>query len=141
MKIILRRHTITLLPDILLFFASLLFLLEMRALPAQKAFSLKGFCEGAAIFFIVIGLLDIVKWRGFQVSVTAQCIEVQRFWIYRNTYCLNKPDLAIQLIQSDWDEMLDKGSLIIYKPGSEVVTLDNLGGFSQIIGQYPLASS
>jgi hypothetical protein len=141
MKIILRRHILTLMPDILLFFASLLFLLEMRALPAQTAFSLKGICEGAAIFFMAIGLLDVVKWRGFRVVVTSRCIEVHRFWIYRNVYCLDERGLSVNLIQDGWDEKLDKGSLVIYEPGGEVVTLDDLGDFSRLVDWSPLMSS
>ncbi len=135
-KIVTRQHTITLLPDLLLFFVSLVFLLEIRILPEQKSYTAKMLCEGAALFFMAIGFVDVVKWVGFRVILTPGCIEIQRFWIFKQTYCdVPGRRLTIHPVQNGWDEWLDKGALVIYEPGGVIATLDNLGDFSRIAHQ------
>lgn len=132
-RIVTRQHPITLFPDLLLFFVSLVFLLEMRMLPDQKPFTARMLCEGAAVFFMVIGLVDVVKWFGFHVILTPDCIEIQRFWIFKKAYCENPArPLTIHPVQEGWDVWMDKGTLVIYEPGGVVATLDNLGDFSRI---------
>jgi len=132
-RIVTRQHTITLLPDLLLFFVSLVFLLEMRTLPGQKPFAVRMLCEGASVFFVAIGFVDVVKWFGFRVILTPACVEIRRFWIFKRAYC-DSPGrpLTVRFVQDDWDEWLDKGSLVIYEPGGVVITLDDLGDFSRI---------
>ena len=132
-RIVTRQHPITLFPDLLLFFVSLVFLLEMRILPDQKPLTVRMLCEGAALFFMVIGFVDIVKWFGFRVILTPSCVEIRHFWIFKKTYC-DTPErqLTIRPVQDNWDEWLGKGTLVIYAPGSVIATLDDLGDFGRI---------
>ena len=131
-RVVLRRHITTLLPDVLLFFSSLLFMLEMRIIPPDMAGALKNICGGAAIFLMMIGFLDIVKWVGFRVVVMHDCIQVQRFWIFRDDYCQDQRTLTVRLQQNGWHEWINMGTLVIYELGGEVRTLDNLGNFKRV---------
>ena len=139
-RIITRQHLITLLPDILLFFVGLIFLLEMQVLTNPPSFELKHLCEGAAIFFMSVGFLDVVKWWSFRVILTPTCVMVQQFWVFKRKYCQSDRGrkLAIHPEQNGWDEWLDKGTLVVYEPGSVVSTLDNLDNFSNISSMYQM---
>jgi predicted membrane protein len=133
-KIILRRHIITLLPDTFLFFVSFLFLLALEMVRTQNAPALEEVCVISAFFFSMIGVLDILKWYGFSVTLTPACIEVRQFWVHKKEYCRDEKGerLAIRPVQTTWDEWLNKGTLVLYEPGGEVATLDNLSNFRSV---------
>jgi len=143
-RIVLRRHVITLLPDILLFSASLLLFWAVWMLSGQAGqndFALKGICELAAIVLAMIGFVDIVKWRGFRVILSPDCIELQRFWIFRNAYCMTDRKISVRLRQNALGEWLNMGSLIVYETGGSVITVEGLGNFNHARALYPQFSS
>jgi len=131
-KIILRRHLITLTPDALLAFVSFVFILEAILSVGQERTFLGTVSEIAAIFFLLIAVLDVVKWFGFRVVIANGCIEVQKFWIFRDQFCRIGRDVKVRPVQKGWDARLNMGTLVVYEPGGKVSTLDNLGHFDQI---------
>ncbi len=131
-KIILRRHIITLTPDVLLMFVSLVFWLEAILSSGRRDVFLKDVSDGAALFFLIIAVLDMVKWLGFRVEISHDCIKIRKFWIFRDMLCRSGTDVRVRPEQKGWDERLNMGSLIIYRPGGQVFTLDNLGNFDRV---------
>jgi len=140
-EIVLRRHVITLLPDTFLFSVSFLFLLTLEMARAHGVPAVEEVCAVAALFFSAIGMIDILKWYGFSVTIKPDCIEVRQFWLYKKELCHGSKNLRLSIrpVQSVWDSWLDKGTLIIYEPGGEAATLDNLSNFHRIIDSYKLA--
>jgi hypothetical protein len=136
-RVILRRHTITLLPDALLFFASLLLLLEIGLMPALSTLALKGICEFTAIVLAMIGFIDVVKWSGFRVVISPEGIAVHRFWIFRDEYCFSGREIAVRLRQNGWGGWLDIGTLTVYETGGSVFTVGGLGNFNMALDSYP----
>lgn len=135
-EIVLRRHVITLLPDTFLFSVSLLFLLTLEMVHPQSGPVVEEVCLAGALFFSLIGFIDLLKWYGFRVILKYNCVEVRQFWFLKKEYCRGARGLqpSIRPIQNLWDEWLNKGTLVVYEPGGEVVTLDNLSNFDQIVG-------
>jgi hypothetical protein len=143
-KIILRRHIITLTPDALLMFVSFVFVLEAILSSGRKDPVLQDVSEGAAIFFVIIAFLDMVKWLGFRVEIADGCIRVTKFWIFRDRFCRIGQEVKVRSKQKGWDERLNMGTLVIYQPGGKVFTLDNLGRFdlvADITGQHLLSGA
>ncbi len=132
-KIILRRHVITLLPDLLLFLGSLLFWIEMRMVTGHNWMLLRIVCQGAAFSLAMIAILDLIRWAGFRVVITPQYIAVQRFWFFRDEYHLSKPGVTVRMLQQGWDDLLDRGRLVILEMDGVVDTMENLGHFSRIL--------
>ena len=137
-KIILRRHVITLLPDAFLFFVSFLFLLALQAAHTQGLPGVEEVCVIAVFVFSLVGILDILKWGGFSVALTPTCVEIRQFWLLRKEYCRGArgKKISIRPVQNTWEEWLNKGTLVVYEPGAELVTLDNLGNFRSVFEIY-----
>ena len=135
-KIVLRRHVITLLPDTFLFLVSFLFLLTLEIIHSQSAPVVEDVCIVAALLFSMIGVIDILKWYGFSVTIKPNCVEVRRFWFLTKRYCrgARRVQPYIRPVQNIWDEWLNKGTLVVYEPVGEVATLDNLSKFDQLVG-------
>ena len=140
-KIILRRHLITLTPDVLLLFVSFVFLLEAIMSSGRRQVFLRGVSEVAAFFFLLIAILDVVKWMGFRVLIANGCVEVRKFWFFREEFCGIGRGVTIKPVQKGWDERLNMGTLVVYRPGSKVSTLDNLGDFDRVTGAQLLTQA
>lgn len=130
--VILKRHIITLLPDVFYFLVSMIFFLEFRYLSTIQGSILQRICEIAAILFLALILIDILAWISFQVHIDAECIVIRRFWLFRQQCCgQGDRQLRLQHSQSAFDTLLDKGALAIVAPNGHTCTLHSLANFSK----------
>jgi len=130
--VILKRHIITLLPDVFYFLASMIFFLEFRYLATIQESILQRICEIAAMLFLMLVLTDILGWISFRVYIDAECIAIRRFWIFEQR-CCNHAGRRIRLQQSQGalDILFDKGALAIVAPHGQTCTIRGLSNFSK----------
>ena len=131
----LRRHFILLAPDLLLFLVGAALLLEIpwiaRQLPGERALLLQILCEGLGLILIFTGIIHSVCWLGFRVIIRPHEIVVRRCWFLQKR--LDRiQGLNVQLMQSRWDARLDKGTLVLYAPAGDIITLQHLAHVSQL---------
>ncbi len=130
-----RRHVILLAPDVLLFFVGALLLLQIpwisRQMTGERAMLLQTLCEGLGLALILTGLIHSVCWLGFRVVIRPHEIVIRRCWFLQRR--LDRfQELNIQLMQSRWDARLDKGTLVLYAPAGDIITLQHLAHVSQL---------
>ncbi len=136
--VILKRHIITLLPDVFYFLVSMIFLWESRYLSTIQGSFLQSICGIASILFLLLVLTDILNWVSFRVYIDAECIIVRRFWIFKRWYCNHAGrQIKLQQSQSALDALFDKGELEIVAPHGQTCTLRGLANFSK---HFPSAS-
>ena len=130
--IILKRHIITLLPDIFYFLVSMIFFWEFRYLSTIQGSILQSICEIAAMLFLMLVLTDILNWISFRVHIDAECIAIRRFWIFERRCCNHTGrQIRLQQSQSALDALFDKGALEIVAPHGQTCTLRGLANFSK----------
>ena len=134
---IIRQHAIAILPDTLLFLVGTSLFLETaeisRRLPQFQASALNAACETLGFVLILIGAVHFLCWLGFSLEIDSHSIVIRRCFVYKRTFSLLRSDISLSASQSALDARVDKGTLVIYAPGGDVITLNNLANFSQII--------
>ncbi len=131
----LRRHVILLAPDVLLFLVGAVLLLEIpwiaRQLSGERVLLLQILCEGLGLLLILTGIIHGVCWLGFRVIIHPHEIVVRRCWFLQKR--LDRIQrLNVQLMQSRWEARLDKGTLVLYAPAGDIITLPHLAHVSQL---------
>ncbi len=131
-----RQHAISIAPDVLLFLVGTTLFLETseiaRRLPEFQASILMGVCETVGLLLFLIGAMHFLCWLGFRLEIHSQVIVIHRCWFFKKHISLIQPMLTIQATQNNLDELLDKGTLVIFSPGGDIITLSNLANFSQL---------
>ncbi len=134
---VIRQHAIVILPDTLLFLVGTSLFLETaeisRRLPQFQASALNAACEILGFLLLLIGAVHFLCWLGFRVEITFQTLVIRRCFFYRKIFSLMRPDITLGISQTAFDAWFDKGTLVIYAPGGDVITLNNLANFSQMI--------
>lgn len=129
--LVIRQHAITLAPDILLSLAGIILMAETE----HVFWGLQFFLVALGIVFLGIGVGHFICWLGFRLEVKAHHIRVQKCWWRRKFIAFPHAGLMMQALQTDLDALLNKGTLLIYTPGGDVITLTNLANFNQLVAQ------
>ncbi|HID33580.1 MAG TPA: hypothetical protein EYP25_03250 [Anaerolineae bacterium] len=127
--LVIRQHAITLAPDMLLSLAGIILIAET----GNVLWGFQLFLAELGAAFLFIGVAHFICWLGFRLEVKRHHIRVQRCWLYRKSFTSLHPGLMVQAQQTDLDALLNKGTLIIYAPGGDIITLTNLANFKQLI--------
>ena len=135
--IVVRQHAIAIAPDTLLFLAGTALFLEIpeisRRLPDIQAFLLNATCEALGMALILIGAVHFLCWLGFRLEIDLRAMTIRRCFFYKKTLSLLRPGISLSASQNALDAWFDKGTLVIYAPGGDIITLNNLANFSQLI--------
>jgi len=140
--IVVRQHIISLVPDVLLFLAGIALFLEVPGIdsrmPMIQARALSRLCEGLGVLLIAVGLGHFLWWWGFRLEIASRAITIRRYFFFKKSFSLFRSDVSISASQSRLDAWFDKGTLVIYVPGGEILTLNHLADFSRFIPRLPL---
>ena len=132
-----RQHALTLAPDFLLILggvALLVVYVELaRVMDGLGAMLLRPLCEVVGLLFVGVGLAHALCWLGLYVVVDTHEIVIRRCWLQEKRIPIFSPNVTVRLEQNNWlDVMLDKGTLIVYTPMGDVITIPNLADYSRL---------
>ncbi len=125
-KRMIRRHPITLAPDLLLILAGSFFM-TIGYMRMDWVF-IRELCYFFGGFFWICAAIDILCWFGFRLEIGFPSLMAQRCWIWRRHYDL--AEIQVEFSQNWWDALWDKGTLTIYTPEGDILTLRSLAHFS-----------
>jgi hypothetical protein len=135
--LIVRQHVLTLAPDVALLLGGMTLLvinmLITRVMAGFGATMLRSLCQIAGMLFVGVGVGHILCWLGLYVVVDAHEIVIRRCWLQEHRVQPWGQGAIVRLEQTNWlDAALDKGTLIVYTPIGDVITIPNLANYSQL---------
>ncbi len=134
-KRIIRLHPITLAPDLFLLFVGGFFI-KVGSMRTDWVFVHEVCYFLGGLLWMSAGL-DMLCWLGFQLEVTFSTLTIRRCWVRRRRFNWTYEEVPVEFTQNWWDALWDKGTLIIYAPGGDILTLKNLAHFSSWARSWP----
>jgi len=128
-----RQHLSILLWDVAWMLLGVVIFLEVQGLRGREMSVVRQIGYGMTLFLFLAGVIDVIRWHGFLLTMDSQCIEVRRFWFFKKRYCRDaEQHFFAQTNQNSLDEWADKGTLDLYNSFDGASSLTHLANFSQI---------